>query len=92
MPITDRDRRALVSLIESYGDRALRAVGLAHKDIPATEASPRTEALFPEDLEHDMVLDAIIVSFFFARTPSRVQGRALIYLSLNTVRSLFSPL
>lgn len=85
MPITARDRRALVSLIESYGDRALRAVGLAHKDISAAEASPRTGALSPEDLEHDMVLDAIIVSFFFpfffflAKTPADLSVQARIF-------------
>ena len=63
--ITARDRKALVSLIESYGDKALRAVGLAHKDIVAADATKRTELLTPEDLEHDLVLDAIVVSFFF---------------------------
>ncbi|CAN0287846.1 unnamed protein product, partial [Laminaria digitata] len=58
--ITARDRKALVSLIESYGDKALRAVGLAHKDIKAADATKRTELLKPEDLEHDLVLDAIV--------------------------------
>lgn len=62
--ITARDRKALVSLIESYGDKALRAVGLAHKDIKAEDAEKRTELLNPEDLEHDLVLDAIVVSFY----------------------------
>lgn len=65
MPITARDRKALVSLIESYGDKALRAVGLAHKDIPAELAAPKTDILKPQDLEQDLVLDAIVVSFFF---------------------------
>lgn len=63
--ITARDRKALVSLIESYGDKALRAVGLAHKDIKAADATQRTDLLKPEDLEHDLVLDAIVVSFSF---------------------------
>lgn len=61
MPITPRDRQALVELIETYGDSALRAVGLAHRDMPTTEISARTENLTPEDLEHDLVLDAIVV-------------------------------
>lgn len=62
VPITARDRKALVALIETYGDKALRAVGLAHRDIPADEVSARTDLLVPEDLEHDLVLDAIVVS------------------------------
>eukprot|EP00752_Nemacystus_decipiens_P016220 g14503.t1 len=60
VPISARDRKALVTLIETYGDKALRAVGLAHRDIPAEEVSPRTDLLAPEDLEHDLVLDAIV--------------------------------
>ncbi|CAB1113139.1 unnamed protein product [Ectocarpus sp. CCAP 1310/34] len=60
VPITPRDRKALVELIETYGDSALRAVGLAHRDMPTTEISARTENLTPEDLEHDLVLDAIV--------------------------------
>lgn len=63
MPITETDRKALVALIESYGGKALRAVGLAHRDISAKEASKsRKELLSAEDLEHDLVLDAIVVS------------------------------
>lgn len=61
VPITARDRKALVALIENYGDKALRAVGLAHRDIPAAEVSARTHLLAPEELEHDLVLDAIVV-------------------------------
>lgn len=61
MTITDSERRTLQSLIESYGDRALRAVGLAHRDIPGSEIPSNTEALSPEQLEHDLVLDAIVV-------------------------------
>ncbi|CAM9918584.1 unnamed protein product [Pylaiella littoralis] len=60
VPITARDRKALVALIENYGDKALRAVGLAHRNIPEAEISARTELLAPEDLEHDLVLDAIV--------------------------------
>lgn len=63
MPITEMDRKALVALIESYGGKALRAVGLAHRDISAKEASKsRKELLSAEDIEHDLVLDAIVVS------------------------------
>ena len=63
VPITDADREALVALIESYGDKALRAVGLAHRDIPAEEAANiKTALLSAEDLDHDLVLDAIVVS------------------------------
>ncbi|CAM9721418.1 unnamed protein product, partial [Hapterophycus canaliculatus] len=60
VPITARDRKALLSLIETYGGKALRAVGLAHRDIPAAEAEARTELLAPEDIEYDLVLDAIV--------------------------------
>lgn len=62
VPITDADRRELRSLIESYGCRALRAVGLAHRDIAAAHISSNTQGLSPQELEHDLVLDAIVVS------------------------------
>lgn len=63
VPITARDRKSLQSLIQTYGDRALRAVGLAHKDIPAAVAVDSSSALSPDQLENDLVLDAIVVSF-----------------------------
>lgn len=63
VPITARDRKVLQELIEGYGDRALRAVGLAHKDIPAANMAARSTDLSPEELEHDLILDAIVVSF-----------------------------
>lgn len=72
VPITAADREFLKSLIERYGDQALRAVGLAHRDIPAAEIASNTQTLCPEDLEHDLVLDAIVVSGPFLVMAGRV--------------------
>lgn len=45
----------ILALISTYGESALRAVGMAHRDVSATEASMKLE-----DLEQGMTLDCLV--------------------------------
>ncbi|CAM9868339.1 unnamed protein product, partial [Discosporangium mesarthrocarpum] len=59
IPLSGVDREELHDIIVGFGERALRAVGIAHRDLPPGAISS-TEKLVPGDVEKDLVLDAIV--------------------------------